>query len=430
MAFGECDGSRVFLQVRTFQVEVKDGAHAFVRLHLPPGLREYEEMVFPLVLHVCGETLGQQVSGEDRHVDDGRWLCDRCAAPGSQLVSELWSVDWGTYLASSHNFIVVQVDRCDETLGQQVSGEDRHVGDGRWLCDRCAAPGSQLVSERWSVDWGTYLASSRNFIVAQVDRCGETLGQQVSGEDRRVGDGRWLCDRCAAPGSQLVSERWSVDWGTYLASSRNFIVAQVDGRGSGFQGERMVQQLHHRLGSIEVEDQIAVIKYLRDNLNFVDKEKVAVWGWGHGGFTAAMILAEDDDVFKCGISVAPITSWALYDSVYTERYMGSPNVTDNYRGYEEADLTRRAAELRDKLYLLVHGTADERVHYQHSMALVRAMAEEGVLFRHLTYPDEGHSFSGAQRHLHKAMEAFLDDCFGPINFDEWEVGTSFFSFKQ
>ncbi|XP_063230556.1 inactive dipeptidyl peptidase 10-like [Bacillus rossius redtenbacheri] len=274
-------------QVRTFQVAVKSGDHAFVRLHLPPGLREYEEMIFPLVLHVCAE-----------------------------------------------------------------------------------------------------------------------------------------------PGSQLVSERWGVDWGTYLASSRNFIVAQVDGRGSGFQGERVLQQLHHRFGSVEVEDQIDVIKYLRDNLNFVDREKVAVWGWGYGGFASAMILAEDDDVFKCGVSVAPITSWAHYDSVYTERYMGSPNVTDNYRGYEEADLTRRAAELRDKLYLLVHGTADERVHYQHSMALVRALAEEGVLFRHLTYPDEGHSFSGVQRHLHRAMEAFLDDCFGPINFEEWEVGTSFFSFKQ
>ncbi|CAG2066419.1 unnamed protein product, partial [Timema podura] len=98
---------------------------------------------------------------------------------------------------------------------------------------------------------------------------------------------------CGAPGSQLVSERWGVDWGTYLASSRNFIVAEIDGRGSGFQGDSFLHKLRHHLGSTEVADQIVVIKYLRDNLNFIDKEKIAVWGWSYGGFAAAMILAED-----------------------------------------------------------------------------------------------------------------------------------------
>ncbi|XP_067000020.2 inactive dipeptidyl peptidase 10 [Anabrus simplex] len=274
-------------QVKTFQVELKDGYHAQVRLHLPPGLREYEEMIFPLVLHVSG-----------------------------------------------------------------------------------------------------------------------------------------------APGSQLVSERWLVDWNTYLSSHRNFIVAQIDGRGSGFQGDRLTHELYHRLGSVEIEDQIAVITYLKDNVKFVDKDHIGVWGWSYGGFAAAMILAQDKEVFRCGISVAPVTNWAHYDSAYAERYMGTPNVTDNYRGYEESDVTKRAGNLRDKLFLLIHGTADDTVHYQQSMMLVKALTDEGVLFRHQTYPDEGHTFSGVQDHFYKAMESFFDDCFGPIDFEEWEVGTSFFSFKQ
>ncbi|XP_063241591.1 inactive dipeptidyl peptidase 10-like [Bacillus rossius redtenbacheri] len=239
-----------------------------------------------------------------------------------------------------------------------------------------------------------------------------------------------LLHACAAPGSQLVSERWAVHWGTYLASARNFIVAQVDGRGSGFQGERLMHQLRHRLGSVEVDDQVAVIRYLRDNLDFVDKQKIAVWGWGYGGFTTTMILAEDQEVFKCGIAVAPITNWLHYDSAYTERYMGLPNSTDNYLGYERADATRRAASLRGRRLLLAHGTADDQVPLQQGMLLARALAEQGALFRQLTYPDEGHTFSGVQNHLYKAMEAFLDDCFGPLDFEEWEVGTSFFSFKQ
>jgi len=127
-----------------------------------------------------------------------------------------------------------------------------------------------------------------------------------------------------------------------------------------------------------------------------------VWGWSYGGFATAMILAQDEEVFRCGISVAPITSWIHYsehnqalnkkpeifnpffrvDSAFTERYMGLPNVTDNYRGYEESDITKRAGNLREKLFLLIHGTADDNVHYQQSMMLIQALTAEGVLFRH------------------------------------------------
>ncbi|XP_063218410.1 dipeptidyl aminopeptidase-like protein 6 [Bacillus rossius redtenbacheri] len=213
------------------------------------------------------------------------------------------------------------------------------------------------------------------------------------------------------PGTQLVTERWKLDWNTYLAGNRDFIVAQIDGRGSGGQGSQLLGEVYMRLGSVEVADQLEVTEYLRDSLHFVDKRRVAVWGWSYGGFVAAMALARDQDVFHCGISVAPIVSWKLYDSAYTERYMGLPNLTGNYKGYEESDVSRRADKLRDKMFYLVHGTADDNVHFQQSMALARALAERGVLFRQQVYPDESHSLSRVRRHLYRSMAGFLDDCF-------------------
>lgn len=115
----------------------------------------------------------------------------------------------------------------------------------------------------------------------------------------------------------------------------------------------MLHEVYRRLGTLEVSDQLEVTEYLRDNLHFVDKRRVGVWGWSYGGYAAALALGGQQSLFQCGISVSPVTSWKLYDSTYTERYMGLPNVTDNYKGYEEAELSKYADYLRDKQYLLV-----------------------------------------------------------------------------
>ncbi|KAJ8870518.1 hypothetical protein PR048_029541 [Dryococelus australis] len=253
------------------------------------------------------------------------------------------------------------------------------------------------------------------------------------------------------PGTQLVTERWKLDWNTYLAGNRDFIVAQIDGRGTGGQGNQMLSEVYMQLGSVEVADQLEVTEYLRDSLHFVDKRRVAVWGWSYGGFVSAMALAQDQYVFHCGISVAPIVTWKLYDSAYTERYMGLPNITGNYKGYEESDVTKRVDKLRDKMFYLVHGTADDNVHFQQSMVLAKALANKGILFRQQlvlfpghqllyvsetredlrlsgslqvvslwrhppplaanVYPDESHSLSRVRRHLYRSMANFLDDCF-------------------
>lgn len=153
-------------------------------------------------------------------------------------------------------------------------------------------------------------------------------------------------------------------------------------------------------------------RYLRDNLKFIDRSRVGVWGKGYGGYVTGRLLEQDNGTFHCGIAIAPVTSWAHYGkhmvdkplncygkpliitliyilkqifavSIWTERFMGTQNLTDNYRGYEESDLTKKAANFRDKKFLLIHGTADKLVHYQHSMLLVHSFSKQGVLFRHL-----------------------------------------------
>nr|XP_049701899.1 inactive dipeptidyl peptidase 10 isoform X1 [Helicoverpa armigera]XP_049701900.1 inactive dipeptidyl peptidase 10 isoform X2 [Helicoverpa armigera] len=213
-----------------------------------------------------------------------------------------------------------------------------------------------------------------------------------------------------APGTQLVTERWSLDWGS-LAAGAGAILASVDARGAGGRGLGAHHTLHRRLGTVELQDQLEVAEYLRDSLHFIDARRVAVWGRAHGGFLAALALASPLSVFHCGIALTPIVRWRYYASAYAERYMGFPNATGNYRGYADADVTKQAAALHDKMLLLVHGTADNNVHVQQSMALARALADQGSMFRQQIYPDEGHSLSGVKRHLYRTMSSFLDDCF-------------------
>lgn len=115
-----------------------------------------------------------------------------------------------------------------------------------------------------------------------------------------------------APGTQLVTDKWRVDMNVYLAGNKDYIVAQIDGRGSSGQGYRLQHEVYRRLGTVEVSDQLEVTEYLRDRLHFVDKRRVGVWGWSYGGYAAAMALANPMELFQCGVSVAPVVSWRLY----------------------------------------------------------------------------------------------------------------------
>ncbi|XP_054710393.1 inactive dipeptidyl peptidase 10-like [Uloborus diversus] len=217
---------------------------------------------------------------------------------------------------------------------------------------------------------------------------------------------------CGSPGTQLVTEKFQIHWGSYLASHKNYIYAHIDGRGSGFQGDKRIHETFRQLGNVEVEDQLAVASYLVLNKLYVDGEKVALWGWSYGGYMSVSALATPDETFSCGISVAPITNWLYYDSVYSERYMQSPKPEDNYIGYEKSDVSIKAEHIRGKKFLLIHGTADDDVHLQHSMMLIKALTNAGVLFRTQIYPDEKNSLVNVKMHLHQTMEDFLEyTCF-------------------
>lgn len=116
----------------------------------------------------------------------------------------------------------------------------------------------------------------------------------------------------SGPGTQLVTDKWRIDWNTYLAGTKDYIVTQIDGRGSSGQGYQLLYEVYRRLGTVEVSDQLEVAEYLRDSLHFVDKRRVGIWGWSYGGYTAALAMASPTSLFQCGISVAPVTNWKLY----------------------------------------------------------------------------------------------------------------------
>ena len=152
----------------------------------------------------------------------------------------------------------------------------------------------------------------------------------------------------------------------------------------------------------------------QENLAYVDKDKTAVWGWSYGGYLSLMTLAKDlNNIFKCGASVAPVVDWNLYDTYYTERYMGLNTPQDNLSGYNRSSVFHYLDNLRNKKYYLLHGTHDDNVHYQNSMLLSAALEDMDILFRQQAYPDQDHSIFQYRMHLdHSLVNFFLSDCFG------------------
>ncbi|XP_066258567.1 inactive dipeptidyl peptidase 10 isoform X2 [Euwallacea similis] len=229
----------------------------------------------------------------------------------------------------------------------------------------------------------------------------------------------------AAPSSQAVSSEWDVSWAWYLSSSRNYIVAKIDARGSGYQGVRMRREIQRRIGLIEVQDQLAVLTYLRDTFKYIDREKICVVGKGYGGYVSAMMLLQDlHQVINCSVSVSPITNWRYYNSFYAEKYLGLPS--KHPLEYDNADLTLKAANMNNRHFFLIYGTADTHITSQHSVMLAKTLIEQNILFQQLAYPDESYSFSQkALLHMYKEIDLFFNESFGPV-IDQWVDDTGFF----
>ncbi|XP_043501996.1 venom dipeptidyl peptidase 4 isoform X1 [Polistes fuscatus] len=220
----------------------------------------------------------------------------------------------------------------------------------------------------------------------------------------------------AGPNTAKINDAASYSYQSYMATNRSVIYAYIDGRGSSNKGSKMLFEIYRNLGTVEVEDQITVTRKLQEMYPWIDSKRTGIWGWSYGGFSTAMVLAKDtDSVFKCGISVAPVSSWIYYDSVYTERFMGLPTPEDNLKGYNETDISRRVEGIRGKKFMLIHGTGDDNVHYQQSLALAKSLEESDILFEQITYTDEAHALYHVLPHLYHSMDRFWSECFSWSN---------------
>lgn len=204
----------------------------------------------------------------------------------------------------------------------------------------------------------------------------------------------------SGPGSQEVTDSWNMGfypggvWESYMAQ-QGFIFACVDGRGTGARGADFEKCTYLRLGEKESHDQVEAAIYL-GNLPYVDKSRIAIWGWSFGGFNTLMSMSEGRPVFRAGVAVAAPSNWKYYDTVYTERYMRTPK--ENADGYAVNPI-QRAGNLSGDL-LLIHGTADDNVHFRNFTEVSEAYVQAGKMFRQQVYTNRNHNIFGGNTRLH------------------------------
>jgi dipeptidyl-peptidase 4 len=211
------------------------------------------------------------------------------------------------------------------------------------------------------------------------------------------------------PGSQQVLDQWKGAnyWWFQMLVQQGYVVACVDNRGTGARGDEFKKMTYLQLGKLETEDQIASAQYL-GTLPFVDKNRIGIFGWSYGGYMSSLALLKGKEVFEAAIAVAPVTNWKWYDSAYTERYMRTH--AENPTGYEDNSPTNFADQLEGK-YLLVHGLADDNVHFQHSAEMANQLIAKNKQFDAMLYPNRNHGIGdkAARLHLYRLMTNFLNE---------------------
>ncbi|WP_289043260.1 S9 family peptidase [uncultured Olleya sp.] len=216
----------------------------------------------------------------------------------------------------------------------------------------------------------------------------------------------------SGPGSQQVANKWNSanDYWYQMLAQKGYIVACVDGRGTGFKGADFKKVTQNELGKFEVEDQIAAAKLLGAK-SYIDSSRIGIWGWSYGGFMSSNALFKGNDVFKMAIAVAPVTSWRFYDSIYTERYMTTPQ--ENASGYDDNSPINHVDKLKGD-FLLIHGTGDDNVHVQNTMRMVEALVQANKQFEWMIYPDKNHGIYGGNTrlHLYTKMTNFINRTLG------------------
>jgi dipeptidyl-peptidase 4 len=210
------------------------------------------------------------------------------------------------------------------------------------------------------------------------------------------------------PHLQLVTNSWlgGANLWMQLMAQKGYIVFTLDPRGTSGRGLEFEQETFRQLGTVEIADQLRGVEYLK-SLPYVDADRMGIHGWSFGGFMTTSMMLKSPDTFKVGVAGGPVIDWNYYEIMYTERYMDSPE--QNPEGYKNANLLNYVKNLKGKL-LMIHGTVDDVVVWQHSLAFIKKAVDEGILLDYFVYPGHPHNVIGKDRvHLMRKVTQYLDD---------------------
>ncbi|MCI0473158.1 MAG: prolyl oligopeptidase family serine peptidase, partial [Ignavibacteria bacterium] len=202
----------------------------------------------------------------------------------------------------------------------------------------------------------------------------------------------------AGPGSQSVDNNYgfyAYPWHQMMCR-KGYVIACIDGRGTGGKGCGFEKQIYGRMGELELKDQIEGAKYLA-SLPYVDKKRIGIWGWSFGGYMSALCITAGADYFKTAVAVAPVTNFRYYDNIYTERFLGLPS--ENPSGYDDNSPINHADKYKGNL-LIIHGSTDDNVHVQNTMEFVNALIKANKQFEMQIYPNRNHNIGGGNTRYH------------------------------
>ncbi|XP_018616060.2 inactive dipeptidyl peptidase 10 isoform X1 [Scleropages formosus] len=211
------------------------------------------------------------------------------------------------------------------------------------------------------------------------------------------------------PGSHAVTAEFNLGWPQVLSSSYGVALAWVDARDGALRGQRSTRHDARKLGSLKVKEQLSFVEWLTQ-LPFIDHRRIALYGKAFGGYLTLKMLAATDKLFKCAAVMAPITDFKLYSAAFSERYLGLPSKEES--SYTAASVLEDVHKLKDERFLILHGTSDARVHFQHSAELLSRLVKVEANYTLQLYPDEGHSLRAerSQQHFHRTLSQFLQTC--------------------
>ena len=314
-----------------------------------------------------------------------------CLTQGEGTHDLHFSADWKHYIQCYHSTTTPHTYTLYEAMG-----------NGQWAKDKVVLDNDSILKA-----WQALGVNEKEFFTITTER-GDVLNawRILPKNFDKTKKYPVVMLQYSGPTSQRVLNNWRKRFGYALADA-GYLVVNVDGRGTGARGREWRNATYMQLGVKEAEDQISAAKYLK-TLPYVDGNRMAICGWSYGGYQTLMCLSKQQEmIWQCGIAIAPVTSWRLYDSAYTERFMRRPQVNDF--GYEGTDLMKMAGDLTGEL-LIVHGLADDNVHAQNTLLYTDALVKAGKQFEMQLYVDDNHSIRKPHnnKHLHHRIMLFLE----------------------